>query len=399
MTRLLTLAVFVFLAGCEATAIKDASKIRTSIALNENITTPVDVPVAYYIDKSKPEKNSVNFHKKLDEAIGLIDDDFFKSNKQLTNSSKFKYLFKLKTFSTWNQTWGNWINNLEMEVVDNTGNTLFKRSVKKQVGGGGLYDFDAVFNGLAAAYKELTIDFLNRQGHDQLLAVAANFDPDTNSTKHVREFIEPEKPSGSGSGFFIDDKGTVATAAHVVDECLFVEIVHKGEKKLATVKEASTLLDLAVLDTEFGSQKYASILSTYENKLGKPVFVTGYPLLGILSDSPSLTIGNVSSLGALKGSQGAFRFTAPVQPGNSGGAIVDYNGNLVGVVSSTLNQSVMLREAGATTQNVNFGVDSGLVTKFFNKNKISYSAKSSSEGFEQASADAVEYSNQVLCYR
>jgi hypothetical protein len=88
-----------------------------------------------------------------------------------------------------------------------------------------------------------------------------------------------------------------------------------------------------------------------------------------------------------------------VQPGNSGSALVDYNGQLIGVVSGSLNQAMMLSESGNTAQNVNFAIESDLLAKFLDKGGFSYVSHDEQTNFEEASKSAVEYTNQVLCYK
>jgi len=155
---------------------------------------------------------------------------------------------------------------------------------------------------------------------------------------------------------------------------------------------------LAVINTNYKNNHHALLRNNAEPVLGKQVFVASFPLSGLLSDFPSLTVGNISSKGGLKGAKGSFQFSAPVQPGSSGGAVVDFNGKLVGVVSASLNQSTMLSKTDVTAQNLNFGVDLSLLTKFLDKKDVQYSTVDSDVNFEKASADAVEYTNQVLCY-
>ncbi|MFX4941208.1 serine protease, partial [Acinetobacter baumannii] len=72
-------------------------------------------------------------------------------------------------------------------------------------------------------------------------------------------------------------------------------------------------------------------------RLGEGVAVFGYPLSGMLSTSGNFTLGNVTALSGLGDDSRYFQISAPVQPGNSGGPLVDANGNLIGVVTSKLN--------------------------------------------------------------
>ncbi|TKB56135.1 S1 family peptidase [Ferrimonas aestuarii] len=397
MKRLAVVALLALLVGCEATPVETASAIKTKKVLKKNIELPVDYPVAIYVDKTKPE-TGINFFGKLEEASLLVASDMFSHAEMLNAESDFNYLLRVKSNSRWDTVWGGYNSVVNLEVVDRQGNVVFSQETKKGSSGGYL-DFDAVYNALAKVMKESLIDFVNQQGADKLTASIAAFKGDKQPIVDLKSLINQSKPNSSGTGFFIDKQGSVATAAHVVDECLAIEIAYEGKTYAATLKEKSNLLDLAVISSDIPNTDHANITESYKPNLGKPVFVTGFPLSGILSDYPSLTVGNVSSYGGLKGAKGQFQFTAPIQPGNSGGAVVDYQGHLVGIVSSSLNQSMMLEKAGTTAQNVNFGVEHQLFKKFLDKNKVGYVMSNDDVNFEVASQQALKYTNQVLCYQ
>jgi S1-C subfamily serine protease len=59
-----------------------------------------------------------------------------------------------------------------------------------------------------------------------------------------------------------------------------------------------------------------------------------------------------------------FQISVPVQPGNSGGALVDERGNVVGVVSAKLNAATALAASGALPENVNYAVKSSFLLGF-----------------------------------
>ncbi len=59
-----------------------------------------------------------------------------------------------------------------------------------------------------------------------------------------------------------------------------------------------------------------------------------------------------------------FQISLPVQPGNSGGALVDERGNVVGVVSAKLNARAALAASGALPENVNYAVKSSFLLSF-----------------------------------
>jgi serine protease Do len=59
-----------------------------------------------------------------------------------------------------------------------------------------------------------------------------------------------------------------------------------------------------------------------------------------------------------------FQISMPLQPGNSGGALVDERGNVVGVVSATLSVKAALATSGALPQNVSYAVKSSFLLSF-----------------------------------
>ena len=70
-----------------------------------------------------------------------------------------------------------------------------------------------------------------------------------------------------------------------------------------------------------------------EARLGQPVFTIGFPNPDVQGTEPKLTRGEISSLAGMKDDPRHFQISVPVQPGNSGGPLVDLNGNVVGIVS------------------------------------------------------------------
>ncbi len=88
----------------------------------------------------------------------------------------------------------------------------------------------------------------------------------------------------------------------------------------------------------------------------------GFPLGGALASSGVATTGTVSALAGLGDDQRVLQISAPVQPGNSGGPLLDEKGFVVGVVVSKLNAMAIAEAIGDIPQNVNFAVK-GTVAK------------------------------------
>ncbi|MBW9267423.1 MAG: serine protease [Candidatus Thiodiazotropha sp. (ex. Lucinisca nassula)] len=399
MLRIFLALTVLLITGCQTTPVKTAGEIKTGSKIDTSINLPVNLPVAIYVDRHKPDKG-INFYGSMKEAAKLVSEDFFSKVEYLKSGNNFHYLIKFKTNSTWEYGWGRWASTISVDILSNQGDTIYTREFKDSSGMTIFNDFSAVFNSQAKIVKESLIDFLNKQGAINLSASELVSIRNTTIPLPANKLIRDLKPSTTGTGFYLDHDGTIMTANHVVQDCVFVEIGHKHKTFPASIQQNSRVLDIAILSTDNRDTPAVNITDKQsEAILGKNIFVTGYPLQGILSDSPSLTIGTVSSLGGLVGASGIFMFSAPVQPGNSGSAIVDYSGNLVGMVTSSLNQKMLLEKHDTSSQNANFGIDLSMLKKFLYKNQVAYQTDQSTTNFENATIRAVEYTNQVLCYK
>lgn len=161
----------------------------------------------------------------------------------------------------------------------------------------------------------------------------------------------------SGTGFFINQR-VVITNQHVIDGCDQVSILNKGSASVIAEDEST---DLAAIYAKNPSDTYLK-LSSESVTLGEDISTFGYPLQQILSPTIHMTKGNVSSLAGLSGNTGLFQMTAPIQPGNSGGPVINKAGEVVGVATSTLNPKFALRELDTLPQGVNFAVRASLVS-------------------------------------
>ena len=104
-------------------------------------------------------------------------------------------------------------------------------------------------------------------------------------------------------------------------------------------------------------------------RLNADVTVAGYPLAGLLGGL-NITRGAVTSLKGLGGATGAMQISAPVQPGNSGGPVVDVAGSVVGVVVAKLDAGMVARETGDIPQNVNFAIRGEIAKLFLFQNEV-----------------------------
>ena len=167
-------------------------------------------------------------------------------------------------------------------------------------------------------------------------------------------------PKFSGSGIIVSSSGHVLTAAHVVAGAERITVVTAEGSTAAAVVRVDEFNDLAVLKLSGGPYSALPVAPSRPIRLGQTVATIGFPNIGIQGFSPKVTRGEISSLNGAGDDPRSWQISAPVQAGNSGGPLLDENGNLVGVVQAKLG----LKAAAATgdlPQNVGYAVKSAYV--------------------------------------
>ena len=158
-----------------------------------------------------------------------------------------------------------------------------------------------------------------------------------------------------GSGFFVSDR-IVATNYHVIEDANKLQIVVKNDIDIKTYNARILITDkvndlalVSIVDKEFiGVNDIPYSLCPETKEVGTSVFTMGYPLSFILGDEIKITDGIISAKTGYQGEISTYQISAPIQPGNSGGALFDKNGVLIGITSATV--------PGA--QNVNYAIKS-----------------------------------------
>jgi len=169
----------------------------------------------------------------------------------------------------------------------------------------------------------------------------------------------------TGTGFVVGARGYVLTNRHVVRGCQAVRVRPEGGlARSATVVALDPDDDLALLrtDTTFGA--VAAFRGGRDPRAGEEVVAVGYPLNGLLADQAHVTTGSISALAGLYNDLHELTISTPVQPGNSGGPLLDAYGNVVGVVVTKLNARVVQETTGDLPQNVNFAIKGNVAREF-----------------------------------
>jgi len=196
--------------------------------------------------------------------------------------------------------------------------------------------------------------------------------PITYSANQERSAViqsESSDVDSTGSGFRVG-RGHIVTNNHVIEGCRRLQV----NGVVAQLKSSDPQSDLALLDVNLHGP--SAILRIQRVAVGELLAVAGYPLRGLLSGF-NMTTGNLSSLSGMGGDTRLVQITAPVQPGNSGGPVLDSAGNLMGVVVSKLNAIKAAKVTGDIAQNVNFAINVNVLRSFLDANSVEYATASS----------------------
>ncbi len=257
-------------------------------------------------------------------------------------------------------------------------------------------DYDA---GRPCSRDEIPDSVLKGEKPFDILASAGM--PNTPNKNIIASLPESNDLNATGSGFFITGDGYLITNNHVVKNATKVRVVTSVgtfDAKVVTVDAAN---DLALLKTE-GKFSSLPIAASRTAHLGGTVATVGFPDPSLQGFSPKLAKGEIASLSGIKDDPRYFQMSVPVQPGNSGGALVDEHGNVIGVVSAKLDALAALAASGAMPENVNYAVKSSLLLSFL-ESVPDVSAKlkapnTADEKFEDVVKSAQDAAVLVLVY-
>jgi len=178
-------------------------------------------------------------------------------------------------------------------------------------------------------------------------------------------------PVSNGTGFYVSNDGFVVTNQHVINGCNEVQVHNSGNVASAKLIAQDKINDLALLKTK---QKAKAVfkLSSENPYLLQDVVAAGFPFGESVSSSIKVTKGVVSSLSGLGNNSGQIQIDAALQPGNSGGPIIDTYGHVVGVSVAKLDYEKSLEHFGAIPENVNFGIKLSNLKTFLDDHGVNY---------------------------
>lgn len=187
---------------------------------------------------------------------------------------------------------------------------------------------------------------------------AAKEDARKAEQEYQKALEEAQKKAGwSGSGFALN-RGHIVTNYHVVEDAKTILVKGiRGNFNIeykAKVVVTDKVNDIAIVKIEderfkgFGEIPYKIKRSMSE--VGESVWALGYPMTSVMGEEIKFTDGKISSRTGVQGDMSVYQISVPIQPGNSGGALFDNYGNIVGITSSGLNREAF------NSENVNYAI-------------------------------------------
>lgn len=158
--------------------------------------------------------------------------------------------------------------------------------------------------------------------------------------KNVNSVVYIEIPNGQGSGVIVKEDGTFITCFHVIENADYITIkTHDGRAfKVNGFKYINPTEDIAILTIDASYNKFTPIDINYKSlQIGEKVYTISNPkgLEFTFSDGMINQYKNEY-----------IQFSAPISPGSSGGALLNENGQLIGIITSYLGKA----------QNINFAL-------------------------------------------
>lgn len=181
------------------------------------------------------------------------------------------------------------------------------------------------------SFQPITPGSFLANSEQQICAAAAPPPKDSNDSA-------PAGGVGLGTAW-VGNKGYLITASHVIEGGKSITVYSDGQPVgKATVVSDDPANDVAILKFSAGRpEKLRALEITARGvSLGRNVFTLGYPAPDLLGQQVKMTAGQVSSTAGLEDDPRFLQISVPVQPGNSGGPVIGWDGSVVGIVDARL---------------------------------------------------------------
>jgi S1-C subfamily serine protease len=201
----------------------------------------------------------------------------------------------------------------------------------------------------------------------------------------------------TGTAFAVNAKGVFITNRHVIEGCKRITI--DGNEVRVGLSDATD--DLATLYSHMKTPSFATFREPDDGRPGESVVALGFPLTGLLATQANVTTGIVSATAGLGGDARYLQITAPVQPGNSGGPLLDDEGLVLGIVSAKLDALATAKASGSLPENVNFAIKTSVIQHFaeYDGTRLRTAARGATLDIPHLAAAAKRYTYLVKCWQ
>lgn len=176
-----------------------------------------------------------------------------------------------------------------------------------------------------------------------------------------------------GSGWYVNE-AVIVTCRHLIENCTEIWMETQDGSRIALeILAEDTNNDIAILKAKIPISNHTSLpISSKLGTIASKVFTVGYPLPDIMGSEKKYNDGTISSLSGIGNDNRFYQISIPIQPGNSGGAVVSEEGLVIGLAAAALDAEKVFKMTGSIPQNVNYAIKSRYITALLQDNGIPY---------------------------
>ena len=182
----------------------------------------------------------------------------------------------------------------------------------------------------------------------------------------------------SGTGFFINDNGYFVTNSHVLNKNSIIRVKINNKTHIAKLVKADPVNDMSLLKLEISGNKYFQLANDDPERLDS-IIAIGYGYGKKFNEDVKVTSGVVSSLTGISSNSSHIQIDAAIQSGNSGGPIINQEGNVVAIAVEKLDAVKMYSASGTLPENVNFAIKVSSLKQFLESKNVKFYNQDSAE--------------------